>query len=247
MSNNFTSTTIPLLNNGVYLGRYIDVSQYTSAIISVFTDQPCQITAYQSINKQRTIPFVFDYLIADVNSLKTFSLNPLQMPFIYFTVLNNSGNDQTYLNFSVKFDNNSLSNGTAGSLNEVQIINPFLEVKSYSTLSTQDSQLYNLLNSRGSSILHNGSILAGGNTASVNLSTKKISNLTIYGNQNSNGNELTVLFSNDNSTFYKSQYTFSFGTLVNGDFGFNLQGCVPKYMALQSKNACILTAYVDYS
>ena len=79
----------------------------------------------------------------------------------------------------------------------------------------------------------------------AHYSNINVKNLTIYGNQNSNGNILTLLFSFDGTNFYKSQYSYTFGASVSGNFGFNVQ-CCPKYVCIQSANLCTLTLFVDY-
>lgn len=112
-------------------------------------------------------------------------------------------------------------------------------------LNVYDSSIYNLLNTRGSNKLWDDVIGIGGDTNFLDLSNKKVNNLTFYGNQNSNGNKLTVLFSNDNITYYQSQYSYQYATGSNGDFGFSIQSC-PKYLLMRSQNACNLTLYVDY-
>lgn len=261
-------TTIPLNSGAIFLGTYEDVSQWISAIITVYSDQEVEITAYQSINRQRTITTVFNY--DNPETSQTFILSPLTMPFIYFTVLNTSSTNQTYLNFSVKYVSSSLS--SAGVSSDVNVTNaniPVTQSGNWSlsvdnfpasqlisgsvdanittsiALDVSDTAIYDLLNTKGTSLLNNGSILAGANTISLNLSNKKVSNLTFYGTQDSNGNELTVLFSNDGSTFYSSQYKYTFGTSSSGNFGFNIVAC-PYYVCVKSTNACNLILRCDY-
>lgn len=112
-----------------------------------------------------------------------------------------------------------------------------------SDANTTLTNIYNIVNSRGTSQLFNSIISAGGYTNIVNLSSKNIKNLTFYGTQNSNGNILTVCFSNDGNTIYDSQYSYSF--VGSGDFGFSIQ-CCPNYVIVKSKDLCALTMYVDY-
>jgi len=115
-----------------------------------------------------------------------------------------------------------------------------------SDANTKLTNVYNILNSRGSYQLHNGAITAGALTTSVDLSGIVVSNLSIYGTQDFSGNILTLCFSNDDSTFYKSQYNYTFGASVYGDFGFNVT-CCPRYASVESENACNLTLYLDHS
>jgi hypothetical protein len=245
MANKVEYTTTPLNSGSVYLGRYTEIQNYNCAIISILSDTTATITSYQFIDKNRTVNTVFEYEAGDVGNVKTFYINPILLPYIYFTVHNNSLNNQTYLNFLVKYIYESLEDDLGSNVN---ITNPFLEVKQYSgnVFNVSDTNIYNILNTRGTATLNNGAILPLQISSSVNLSNKKISNLTIYGTQDGLANELYIMFSNDGTTFYKSQYAFIFGTGLSGDFGFNLSGCVPRYIAIQSKDGCNLTAYIDY-
>lgn len=111
--------------------------------------------------------------------------------------------------------------------------------------NSQLSNIYNKIqNSRGSMQLWNGSIVQGGYSNVLDLSTKNVRNLTIYGQQDSANNILTVLFSSDNITFYRSQ--FSYTCSVTGDYGFSINAC-PMYVLIQSQNACNLKVFVDYA
>ena len=236
---NFILSNTPLNAGNSYLGKYIDIKNYSSAIISILGDTETRIDIYQSIDKQNTILETFNY--TDINNTTQFIMQ-LSMPYAYITITNTTLVNQSNLIFCCKFTENELVSADS---NSVEITNPFIQVKSYSTLAVQDSNVYSLLNTRGTSQLHNGAISAGNNTSILNLSSKKVKNLTIYGTQDSNSNELIVMFSNDGSTFYKSQYSYIFGTGISGNFGFNLQAC-PRYLAIQSKNTCNLVCYVDY-
>jgi len=162
------------------------------------------------------------------------NLNAINSSFI--DVANNNGLKVAVQNSSIAVTNSSLSSMTFNT-NRLTVLD--------SDANTKLTNIYNKINSRGTSQLYNGAIIAGGYTNVLNLSDVIVKNLTIYGNQDSNGNVLYLLFSNDGITFYLSQYSYSFGALVNGNFGFNIP-CCPRYISVQSTNACSLTLFVDY-
>ena len=98
---------------------------------------------------------------------------------------------------------------------------------------------------KGTQQLYDSSILANGTTTTLDLSSKRVSNLTFYGTQDSNGNILTIQFSNNGSDWYNSQYSYAFGASASGSFGWAIQAC-PYYVRVKSSNACDLTIQCDY-
>jgi len=105
------------------------------------------------------------------------------------------------------------------------------------------SNIYTLLNTRGTETLFNNS--NSENSPSVNFTNLNIKSITIYGSSSS-ATTLTIQCSNDNSTWYSSQYTIvlSSGT----SFGFGLSGFCPRYLRLHNQNfaTSAITAYIDY-
>ena len=88
---------IPLLANRVYIGTYDNAVPYASATISLLSDTTNEIVVYQSQNKVQQN--VTSYTtVGGVQFTKQIDLTE---PFVYFTVRNNSGIDQTLMAFTV--------------------------------------------------------------------------------------------------------------------------------------------------
>ena len=292
MESTLNYSITPLAADRAYIGKWEKVL-YTSATITLLADTTCEIVAYQSLNKTQEQITSFQTV---ANQYNTFNL-VLDLPYIYFSVRNNSATDQTLLNFSVIYKNVYIP--PAGSGSDVNITNTSLPCAQYGTwslsvdnfpasttitntvdvsdltthakldsvitdlnklkfngdnlkvevqnasLTVSDTNLYNLLNTKGTLQLYDNAILAGGTTASLNLSSKKVSNLTFYGSQDSNGNVLTVQFSNNGSNWCDTQYTYTYSASSSGYFGFAIQAC-PYYVRVKSANDCNLTIQCDY-
>lgn len=309
MESTLNYSITPLAADRAYIGKW-EKALYTTATITLLADTTCEIVAYQSLNKTQEQITSFQTL---ANQYNTFNL-VLDLPYVYFSVRNNSATDQTLLNFSVIYKNVYIP--PAGSGSDVNITNTSLPCAQYGTWSlsvdnfpasttisntvstsdltthtkldsvitdldkfkfnadnlkvevqnaslavtnsaltsmtfnsgsllTKDSSLYDLLNTKGTLQLYDNAIIAGGATASLNLSSKKVTNMTFYGSQDSNGNVLTVQFSNNGSNWCDSQYNYTFGASSSGYFGFNIQAC-PYYVRVKSVNACNLTIQCDY-
>lgn len=166
------------------------------------------------------------------NNLNT-NLNNINSNFV--DVANNG------LKVSVQNSSLAVSNGALSSmsfnLNRLSVLD--------SDANSKLENIYNLQNTKSSTTLWASAILAGGFTNVLNLNQKKITNISFLGTQDSNGNVLTIQFSNDNIAWYDSQYSYSFGSSVAGDFGFNIQ-CCPQYLRVKSANACYLILNVSF-
>lgn len=103
------------------------------------------------------------------------------------------------------------------------------------------TNIYNVVNSRGTAQLYNGSTASPSSV--LNLSNVNNKSVTVYGSVDA-GCILTLEMSNNNINFYKSQYSY---TLVSsGDFGFCIAGFCPKYMRVSCNNTVNCVLYVDY-
>jgi len=111
------------------------------------------------------------------------------------------------------------------------------------TTNTNLTNTYNLLNTKGSSVLFNNvSSGVNGVSSAVNLSNIKISNMTFMG-KSSGATLFTIQFSNDGVTYYDSQYSYNFSGA--GSFGFNISGC-PNYLRMKSSNDVVANAIINY-
>ena len=95
----------PLAINRIYIGTW-DKSLYPYAIVTLYANSSTEISCYQSLNKTHTEVVKFQ-TTADEYFTCNICLN---LPYVYFTVRNNSSNkNQTVLNFSVVYKNNYIA------------------------------------------------------------------------------------------------------------------------------------------
>jgi len=246
--NNQTFTA--LKNNCFYNGKTDDVLAYSSFTLNITSSNLCKIIINQSNDNKNIITTTVNY--TDVDNLTVYSAN-LSSRYIYFQILNDSGTDSTSLGFTVLYK----STATSGGSSDVTIVGPLngssVAVKgtvdvnnfpgSYPVTNTDLTNIYNVVNSRGSGVLWSGSSTgAGGVSLAVNLSTKNVKNITFMGNCNG-ATLLTVQFSNDGTTYYDSQYAFTLS--ASGDVGFSL-ACCPNYVRVKSSNNVTATLYINY-
>lgn len=197
------SSLIPLASNRVFIGSWDNVIQYNTAIVSVYSDTNTLLTVYQSQNK--TNDFVSTY------NLQSGVYNELQIgltnQYVYFTLLNQSQDSQTFLNLSVIYRNDSK-------------------------------------NTKGSFLIwDNANTGLNGVSQSLYIGLNPIT-ISCYGNISAN-TTLRLQQSNDNITFYDTQYSVVLGS--SGDFGFNVPIGVYKYIRFTSSIDVIANIYVNYS
>ena len=242
--NNFPATQDVNITNS-----FIDVGNFPATqnvnLSNITTNTALNVSDSTSQQYLSTIAGDLNKLSFDSNNNLDVNLKNVDSTFIQ------SGGLKTYVvNSSLAITNSALSNMAfnSGSLKVNDTQNSYtsgaLNVSDSSTHTTL-SNIYNCVNTRGSGIFIQGSIGAGGNTSVIDLSTLPVKTLTIYGVAN-DATTLTVLFSQDGSSFFRSQYSYNIPS--GGDnFGFALNAC-PKYICLQSSSSLTtLQAYLDYS
>ena len=109
MESSLNSSLIPLNSGGIFIGVWEKVL-YATAQITLLSDTTTEIICYQSLNKQQVQTTTFN---VSANQYFTYNIN-LNLPFVYFTVRNTSGTNQTLLNFSTLYKN--ISDNNKGSL-----------------------------------------------------------------------------------------------------------------------------------
>lgn len=258
--NNKTFT--PLEAGRAYIGTYDKVDGYSSCVLSLISDQNCLITLYQSQNKSSEYSSTYSYTSPNTQFTQSVSLTA---PYVYFTVRNQGNVAQTKLNFTVIYKtayttagggnnsnifdsngNNLLSDGSGNlgvALNAIDaslvqsnglktyIVNPSLPV----TTTVQ----------RASAKLWAGASIASGATSSkFDVSTISSTTLSVYGNTSASGT-ISVLFSQDNTTFYASQYATTITT--SGDFGFSCPLSAPYIRFLWTGSNATITAVASAS
>ena len=174
MESTNNQTFVPLGSNKTYIGTYDVVSAYTSAKISLISDQDCEVRVYQSQNKKNTFSVSFQ-ATANVQLEEYLTLSN---PFVYFTVRNKSSTAQTVLNFTVIYTVNQVKYSMKG--NSV-----------FWNDETVNNDDVSLIVSSGNTPTHNISVF--GNTDAETTLTLQMSadGLIFYDSQNSivaNGN-----------------------------------------------------------
>jgi hypothetical protein len=87
---------VPLGPQHIYVGTW-EKTLSPTAVVSLLSDQPTQITVYQSLNRT-----IVEQTQISTSASVPFTYNlPLNLPYVYFTVRNTGDNAMTYLNFSV--------------------------------------------------------------------------------------------------------------------------------------------------
>jgi len=149
---------------------------------------------------------------------------------------------------SVFVGGNLVLSGSVGvnnfpSTQDVNITNASVNVSDSTTQSKLDSIQTQLQKSnKNSTILWLSSVTGvGGVSLNANLSSVNQTNLSFYGNVSAT-TVLTVQFSQDGTTFYDTQYSYS--QTGAGDIGFNIQSS-PLYVRLKSSNSVNATIYLN--
>jgi hypothetical protein len=231
MESKLNTSNTPLNTGGLFIGAYESVVEFSSIVLSIFSDTETTISCYQSLNKQLADVSVFTG-VANVQS--TFIISPIILPYVYFTVRNSSGSNQTVLNFSVAYKNSAFA--TAGTGADVNITNAFLPVSQYGTWNV-NTQL-----TKFSTPIWDNAVVGAGDVSSNYANAKLLNNqsVSIYGHS-SNPTTLTILVSSGDNNFFYTQYTYNI--LEDSDFGFAL--VLPfKYLKLASSEATTISASV---
>jgi len=172
------------------------------------------------------------YSLPTTDSIKSYTVdgsgNNINSTSNALNVYNTRNSDQTtdtIKSYIVDTSGNSITS-TSGALN----IN-----------SSVLSNIYTLLNTRGTATLFNNS--SSEFSSVVDFTNLNIKSITIYGNCSA-GTTLIVQCSNDNSTWYSSQYTVVMPT--SNSFGFGLSGFCPRYLRLRNQDLVTMMTYIDY-
>jgi hypothetical protein len=216
MYSTLNSSNAPLPKNGIFIGRYEDMASYESITISINADTNCQIVSYLSPNKLTTIQQQF---LINPNEEITFVINPIAYKYFYLTCLNLDNTAQTKLNLQTAY----------------KTVNTPVTSTPFGTIP--------FVNQSGSTDVFSGATGVNGYSLPVfiNLLSK---NITIFGNVD-DSTTLTVAFSNDNITYYDSQYQVNLSGAT--DFGFNLPStCAIKYLKIKSSDNVTCNCFVNY-
>ena len=215
MQSTNNQTNVPLRAGAIFLGGWDDALNYDGAYCSITSDQNCQLDVYQSNDKRLYTVTSTNYTGA--SGLQTYT-QFLEQRYMYITVRNSSSNNQTLLNVSLIYKNNSSIEGTVNVANfpTSQNSNVFDSAGSnilstgnamnvFVTNTIQESnQAVNLCSGTGTNISSTGNYLdtnitnsslaiTGSVTADVNL----IGGDALYLGANSGTNSIPVVIAND--------------------------------------------------
>ena len=126
----------------------------------------------------------------------------------------------------------------------VTVVNSSLNVSDSSTQSKLATiqGLVSRSNKGTATLWNNTTTGVNGVSLSVALIISNQKNLSFFGNV-SGATNLIVQFSNDGTTFYDSQYSYT--QSASGDFGFNTTGS-PLFCRIKSTNSVTATAFINY-
>ena len=250
-------SNVSLRANGIYIGSWDDILQYQNIQINLKASTNCQITYYESNDKVLINATTYSYV---GNNIYFNSINSTSR-YVYFTVRNTTTVQQTNFNFSVLYKQSPTSNSVVGS--DVNIVSPvdgsgYVEVVdmnnnydvsgnlNVNVTNTVDTDVYGLLNNqRQTAQVWAGVQVAQNETsASINPASTSYCNTTLscYGSSTESA-VIGVQFSNDDTTFYTTQYQY---TLSAGDFGFSIP-CSASAIRLKllSSTTSTLVAFID--
>lgn len=191
------------------------------------------------------------------------SLNPSNFPSIASSVeITNLPENQNVTLINENIDVNVLNQPTSIQVSNfpsgfnvnntptVHVDNQPTSIQVSNLVTTYDNQansnfsaLNTLLNSRGHAQLFSGLTGVNGVSFAVDVSSKLIHNLSFYGHSNG-ATTLTLQFSNDNITFYDTQYSYTISQA--SDFGFCLNAS-PFVFRIKSSADVSVVAFVNYS
>jgi hypothetical protein len=226
------STGNPILAGGKFAPIiWDDVGlDYQTVVISInSTGAGSQLTIFQSSDANNIASSQVISISADSLYSNSF---PLYARFFKMRIDNTSMTNQTTLNCQVIFKPSYVPN-SSGVGADVNITNTYLPVSQYGVWDV-NTQL-----TKGSTAIWNNAVVGAG-AVSTNFATANGNNqsVSIFGNS-SDATTIAILVSNNNSTYYATQYTYSIAE--NSDFGFSL--VLPfKYLKLSSSDATTLTA-----
>jgi hypothetical protein len=251
---------VPLNSGRAYIGTYDSVSEYASAVISLFSTTACEIFMYQSQNKTGT------YVSTYTSSANTqFTQNvALTAPYVYFVVRNSTGTNQTSLSFTVLYKNTYVP--PEALVSDVNIVSQSAGLALNSTLVDIDTKLgaglnVNVQNTSINTVNVNGNtcviffdgVLGVGKESAMYFAVgsagyKQISffgNVSALAGGGTTPLNLTIAYSQDGSTCYDSSLGQINFTAV-GDFSRDWQTSA-AYVAIYADSEATATLYYGVS
>jgi hypothetical protein len=225
-------TTVPLRAGAIFIGGWEDVLDYGGAMMTIVSDQYCEIEFYTSNDKNSSSVKTIEYTAS--NTIVTTDV-ALQSRYVYVTVRNTSGSNQTLLNFSMLYKNYpAIPNTRAQNVNisSGSIGNTGFNVNNFPQGTTQLWDAATLSNTDTSAV--------------ISLNTTACKQVTFFGNT-SDTVTLTVQFSNDGTTFYSSEYNVALIGATDSGFTVSSSAFYVRLIASNIATSPIVTAFANYS
>jgi len=232
---NLNSSIVPLLESQSFTGVYSSILNYAVIEISINCNSKYQldiIYSPDSISDEYTETIANDTVSA---STLFYRFEP-KMRYYKIVLTNNDNIDQTSLSLQCLLKSTNVFLSASNQTSNVNIINP-IDSSGNVKVSVQNN-----LSSGGYVLLADGFIVT--NSASYKIEFK-YKNLTVYGSTDTNC-IITLELSNDDATYYPTQYTYPVSSSDN--LGFNIPAGSYNYVRF-SVNTAInnLILFLNYS
>ena len=229
------TTNVPLRAGAIYLGSNDDVLDYDSAYYSINADQNSQLEIYQSNDKKTYTITTYNYTGGAgivVNDIL------LQQRYIYVTIRNSTGTNQTVLNFTMIYKNNGVIEGAvsvtnfpatqpvSGTVNSnvfdstgANILSTGNSMNVFVTNTIQESnQAVNVCSGTGTTISSTGNFLdvnvANTGSIAVIANINQIGGDALYLGANSGTNSVPVVIASDQSTINTNANLYASSTAL---------------------------------
>ncbi len=233
------SSVVPLNSGDIFEGIYNSCLNFSTIEVSVKTDTIYDISVIYSADGTNN-EFIENISMVAVSADTLFYKFEPKMRYFKIKLENTDITNQTELSLQCLLKSSFVYSVASGGASNVNIISP-LSGGGVAVTNSDITNIYNVVNSRGTVQLYNGSTATP--SSSLNLSNVNNKSITVYGSVDA-GCILTLEMSNNNINFYKSQYSYTLASL--GDFGFCIAGFCPKYLRVSSNNNVNCILYVDY-
>ena len=231
---NLNSSVVPLLEGQSFTGIYSSILNYALIEVSVNCDSKYQLNIIYSPDSV-TDEYTDTITNGTISATTKFYRFEPKMRYYKIVLTNNDSINQTSLSLQSLLKSTNIYNVSSGLTSDVNIISP-LDGSGNVKVSVQN-------NSIGNSIqIANGFITTNTDSLHINYLYK---NLTVYGTTDTNC-VLTLELSNDDATYYPTQYSY---TVTSGqNLGFNIPSGSYNYVRFAVNNAVNnLILFLNYS
>lgn len=220
-----------VLDGFVLRGDYDNIVNFCEIDVSINAEGNYTVQFDFSMDKLDTINSTTETFTYASNSFTTYTLKP-QCKYFKLTLTATSNIDN--LTVQTIYKSNVSFKPSGGTGTDVNVTNTFLPVSQYGTWNV------NIPITKQSAGIWNNTVVNAGDVSSNYADAHDANNqsLSIFGNSTS-AITVSILVSNDNLTYYNTQYTYD--VKASSDFGFSL--ILPfKYLKLSSSDATTISA-----